>query len=212
MGREALVHAEVADEAGEVRALLESGEVILRGAIRRSYPTAALNGLAVDQDVLRFTCAGETVRLHLGARKSEAWCKAITTPPPTLRAKLGLQNGARALLIGSFEDQALAEALDGVLVADGAAAGMMIACIEGQKHLSVAQALHAAHPRLALWTIFPKGRGVSFGESEIRTALRAKGFRDTKSCAVSERLSATRYHLMKVSAPAAGRSMRQLLK
>lgn len=46
----------------------------------------------------------------------------------------------------------------------------------------------------SLWTIYPKGRGVAFGEREIRTALRAAGFRDTKSCAVSGLLTATRYN------------------
>jgi hypothetical protein len=195
MGQEALVHAEVGSEAGEVRAFLESSELILRGAIRRRYPRSAIAGVAVDKEGLCFICAGEAVRLHLDARKAEAWRKAITTPPPSLRAKLGLQNGARALLIGSYEDEALAEALDGVLVEDGTAAGMMIACIEGPKDLSAAQVMHAAHPRLALWAIYPKGRGVSFGESEIRVALRAKGLRDTKSCAVSARLTATRFNL-----------------
>jgi hypothetical protein len=41
MGREALTHAEVGGECGEVRALLESGELILRGAIRRHFPRSA---------------------------------------------------------------------------------------------------------------------------------------------------------------------------
>ena len=195
MGREALVHAEVGNEADEVRALLESGELILRGAIRRRYPRSALEGAAVEGEVLCFTYAGEAVRLHLGARAAEAWRKAITTPPRSLRAKLGLDKGERALLIGSFDDDALAEALDGALVEDGAAAGMMIACIEGPDDLIAAQTIHRAHPGLALWAIYPKGRDVTFGESKVRAALRMKGFRDTKSCAVSERLTATRYTL-----------------
>ena len=195
MGREALAYAEVGSEAEEVRALLESGELILRGAIRRRYPKTALEGVTVEGEVLYFAHAGEAVRLHLGAREAEAWRKAITTPPPSLRTKLGLNKGARALLVGSFEDDALAEALDGVLVEDGADAAVMIACIERPNDLSAARTLHAAHPSLALWAVYPKGRGVTFGENEIRASLRAKGFRDTKSCAVSERLTATRYNL-----------------
>ncbi len=195
MGREALVYAEVGSETDEVRALLESGELILRGAIRRRCPKPALEGVTVEGEVLCFTYAGDPVRLHLGAREAEAWRKAITMPPPSLRTKLGLNKGARALLVGSFEDDALAEALDGVLVEDGADAAVMIACIERPDDLSAARTLHAAHPSLALWAVYPKGRGVTFGENEIRASLRAKGFRDTKSCAVSERLTATRYNL-----------------
>ncbi|MBV9566772.1 MAG: hypothetical protein JO172_01410 [Hyphomicrobiales bacterium] len=194
MGREAVVHAEVGNEADEVRALLEIGELILRGPIRRRFPKMALSDVTVEGEVLRFVCANEAVRLHLGARQAKAWHKAITAPPPTLRAKLELDKGARALLIGSFDDDALAEALDGVLVKDGSAAGMMIACVERVDDLAMANATHAAHPELAIWAIYPKGR-TAFGEKEIRTALRAKGFRDTKSCAVSARLTATRYNL-----------------
>ena len=194
MGREALIHAEVGDETGEVRALLESAELILRGAIRRRFPRSSIKSVKVKSDTLCFTCAGESVRLHLATRAAEAWRKAITMPPPGLRAKLGLDKGARALLVGSFDDDVLANALKGVLVKDGLDAAMLIVCVGGPRDLAAAQAIHAVHPGLSLWTIYPKGRGVAFGEREIRTALRAAGFRDTKSCAVSGLLTATRYN------------------
>jgi hypothetical protein len=193
MGREAIVQAEVGREAGEVRALLESDELILRGAIRRRFERPALEGVAVEGEDLCFTCAGETVRLALGTRLARVWAEAIARPPPSLRAKLGLDKGARALLLGCFGDAALAEALDGVLVEHGADAAMLIACIAGPADLAAACAVHAAYPRLPLWAVYPKGRGVAFGDGEIRAALRAEGFRDSKSCAVSDRLTATRY-------------------
>jgi hypothetical protein len=193
MGREAIVQAEVGSEAGEVRALLESDELILRGAIRRRFGRLALEGVAVEGGDLRFTCAGETVRLALGARLARVWAEAIARPPPSLRAKLGLDEGARALLLGTFGDAALAEALDGVLVEHGADAAMLIACIAGPADLAAACAVHAAYPCLPLWAVYPKGRGVAFGDGAIRAALRAEGFRDSKSCAVSDRLTATRY-------------------
>jgi len=77
VGREALVHAEVGDETGEVRALLESAELILRGAIRRRFPRSSIKSVTVKSDALCFTCAGESVRLHLARRAAEAWRKAI---------------------------------------------------------------------------------------------------------------------------------------
>lgn len=194
MGREALVLAEVGDETGEVRALLESAELILRGAIRRRFPRPSIKSVTVKRDTLYFTCAGEPVRLHLGTRAAEAWCKVIATPPPGLREKLGLDKGARALLIGSFDDDILTNALKGVVVKDGADATMLIVCVGGPDDLAAAQAIHAAHPGLPLWTIYPKGSRAAFGEREIRTVLRAAGFRDTKSCAVSSLLTATRYN------------------
>ena len=86
MGREARVRADVGSEAGEVKALLESQELILRGEIRRRFSKAAMTDVAADGDTLRFIFAGETVRLHLGSKVAQAWAKAIATMPPSLRA------------------------------------------------------------------------------------------------------------------------------
>jgi hypothetical protein len=191
MGREAVVNAEVGADAGEVKALLETRELILRGELRRRYPKEALEGVRVDGDTLCFTVSGEAVRLHLGRRLAEAWAKAIATPPPSLRAKLGLDKGAKAFLIGSCDDAALTDALDGALTRDAAEAAMVIACIDGPAELAAAQ---AASPALPVWAIYPKGKNVTFGDTAIRAAMRASGFRDIKVCAVSDQLTATRYH------------------
>lgn len=194
MGREALCYAEVDGEAGEVRALLESTELILRGHIRRHFAKADIAGVKVQGEVLCFTVAGETVRLHLGARGANAWSTAIAKPPPSLRAKLGLDKGARAILVGTCDDAVLAEALDGVLVDNVAAADMIITRIEGPDDLVAAQAAHDTSNHAPIWAIYPKGKGVAFGDTAIRSILREAGFRDTKSCAVSDRLTATRYN------------------
>lgn len=193
MGREALVHAEVGGEAGEVRALLESSELILRGEIRRRFPKAAMTDLRVEDDMLCFVCQGGAVRLALGARAAASWAEAIAKPPPSLRAKLGLDKGAKARLIGACDDEVLAEAIDGALAPAGEAATMLIACVNGPDDLAKALDALSAAPQMALWAIYPKGK-VTFGDTAIREALRAQGLRDTKSCAVSERLTATRYN------------------
>lgn len=193
MGREALTHAEVGGVRGEVRALLESGELVLRGAIRRHFPRSALVGVTAHEDRLCFTCAGEEVQLYLGPKTAAAWAKAIAAPPPTLRAKLGLDKGGRALVLGAFDDKALTEAVTGARAQDAATADMIVACIRSSDELRAARDLHKAHERLPLWTIYPKGSGVAFGERDVRAFLRAEGLRDTKSCAVSDRLTATRY-------------------
>ncbi|MFT3972303.1 MAG: hypothetical protein QM699_02270 [Amaricoccus sp.] len=191
MGREALVHAEVGREAGEVKALLEARELILRGDIRRRFPKAMMSDVRVEGPMLRFSCHGEAVALSLGAKAADAWAGAIATPPPGLRAKLGLDKGAKALLIGVCDDPALAEALDGTLVDDVGEASMAIARIDAGEDLAKAQ---AACGTLPLWAVYPKGKAVPFGDAAIRTALRDVGWRDTRSCAVSDHLTATRYN------------------
>lgn len=193
MGKEADIRADVDDTSGEVRALLERDELILRGEIRRRFPRATLQDATVADGVLSFTGAGQQVRLHLGDAAA-TWHAAITTPPPSLRAKLGLDRGAKALLHGACHDADLAAALDGVLTENGAEAAMLVACLAGPEDLAAAEALQARYPRLPIWAVYPKGRNVPFGDGAIRETLRAHGFRDTKSCAVSSRLTATRYN------------------
>ncbi|MBL8130094.1 MAG: hypothetical protein JNM64_20825 [Chloroflexia bacterium] len=193
MGKEADIRAEVGNAAGEVRALLERDELILRGEIRRRFPRTALQDTTVADGVLSFTGAGQAVRLHLGDAAA-TWHTAITTPPPSLRAKLGLDRGAKALLHGPCDDADLAAALAGVVTANGAEAAMLVACITSRDDLAAAEAVQARYPRLPIWAVYPKGRNVPFGDGAIRDTLRAHGFKDTKACAVSARLTATRYN------------------
>lgn len=194
MGREADIWAEVGDEAGSVRALLESDALILRSSIRRRYLRRDLERVEVDGDALTFTCCGAAVRLHMGVKIASGWREAIMTPPPTLRSKLRLECGARAMLIGINGDVALREALDGVLVTDIGTADMIVACVEAGSDLDAALDLHALRQSLPIWAVYRKGPKVFFGATFTRERMRAAGFRDTKTCAVSEVRTATRYH------------------
>lgn len=193
MGKEADIRAEVDDTSGEVRALLERDELLLRGDIRRRFPRTTLQDVAVADGVFSFIGAGQQVRLHLGDA-AQTWYAAITTPPPSLRAKLGLDMGAKALLHGESDDLELAAALDGVLTEDGAQAAMLVACITSLEDLAATEPVHAQYPRLPIWAVHPKGRNVPFGDSAICETLREHGFRDTKTCAVSSSLTATRHN------------------
>ncbi len=190
MGREAVVHVEVGAEAGEAKVLLESAELILRGGVRRKFPREAMQAIVVDGDVLTFSCGGEAVRLHLGAATS-AWAKALTTPPASLRTKLGLDGGVLAFVVGVVDDEALNEALAGAATTNVTQASMIVAVVERAEDLAAAVALSSTLP---LWAVYPKGKAARFGDNDIRTALREAGYRDTKTCAVSARLTATRYN------------------
>lgn len=194
MGREALAYVEVGSAAGEVKALLESHELILRGAIKRRFPKAAIESLSVEDETLCFMVAGEAVRLALGNKIAASWMEAILKPPASLRTKLGLDKGAKALLIGAHEDDDLGEATKGVLVEDGTKPDMLLALVYSEADLNRAFSIHASIPGIPLWAIYPKGKAATFGDTAIRTKLRDLGFRDTKSCAVSDRLTATRYN------------------
>jgi hypothetical protein len=194
MGREAKVHVTCGSEAGQVKVLLESRELILRGAIRRRYPKAAIDNLAVHGETLTFACAGEQVQLDLGEKAAASWFEAIRKPPPSLAAKLGLDKGAKALLIGVCDDPVLSAALSDALVTADQTPDMIVTVIGAEQDLDQALSAHAQFARIALWAIYPKGKAAAFGDTAIRAMLRNRGFRDTKSCAVSDILTATRYN------------------
>ncbi|MFJ6321999.1 MULTISPECIES: hypothetical protein [unclassified Rhizobium] len=199
MGREVLIHAVAGPEAGEVRALLESDELILRGEIRRRYAKLQITSILSDGGILRFTYDGELVSLHLGERTAEAWRKAITTPSPNLRAKLGLAPDRNAFLIGAPVATELRDALAGAQAPEVHDAPMIIAVVCSLSDLSNALNAHSQAPHLPIWIVCRKGKGASVGSNDIRKALRSARLRDTKICSVSNDWTATRYISAEVS-------------
>jgi hypothetical protein len=193
MGREATVAARVGPEAATVKALLEATELILRGAIRRRYALTALQSATVADGELRFCSGNEQVALALGDAESRRWLAKISTPPPTLAAKLGIGPAALAWVWGRADDEALATALQGHTRTDAAAAQMMVAVVHSSAELSAALDARQAHGFTTVWVVHPKGRGASLGDAAIRQRLRALGAVDNKISAVSEQLTATRY-------------------
>ncbi|MGA1836707.1 hypothetical protein VD659_07210 [Herbiconiux sp. 11R-BC] len=120
MGAEAVTAVTVTDASGavtahapEVKAVLESRELLLRTPLRRVLPVAELSEVVVtaDGERLRFRHGAETVELALGAPTAARWAKKLLTPPPTLAAKLGLSAGHPPLVIGPVTDAHLAAAL-----------------------------------------------------------------------------------------------------
>lgn len=84
MGREAITRVEIGGEAGDVLALLESTELILRGDIRRRFPRDRLVNVHVDGSALCFTCNGESVSpaygRHRGREMEERDCHSTAEP------------------------------------------------------------------------------------------------------------------------------------
>lgn len=193
MGREQICQARVGAEAAEVKALLETSELILRGGLRRRYPLAQLQQLQVAGDALHFQAAGEAVQLQLGAAEAQRWLAKIHRPPPTLAAKLGVSAQQPAWVHGPLDDAALAQALHGATTRNPAAAQLMLAVVGSAAALDAALQVHAALPCRALWLVHAKGPHAPLGDSAIRSTLRACGYVDNKTTAVSEVHTATRY-------------------
>jgi hypothetical protein len=193
MGRDVSTHAEFGGKTGAVRALLEAAGITLRGEIRARIPRDRLTGWQVDGDDLSLATADGPLLLTLGAAEAAAWCRALDKPLPGLAQKLGITPATRLWRMTPVTDETLTAALDGAPLATPATATLALAVILTDADLAGLVAAAAAHRGLPFWAVNEKGPHAALGENAIRTALRAAGLIDTKSCAVSDRLSATRY-------------------
>ena len=192
MGLEAETTCVHSGKSFAVKALLESTELILRGALKRKLPIAGLKLVAVKNTALTFEAKGERYALALGATKSAAWARKIATPPPSLAKKLGLSETSMAYVIGPVDDEALAAALQGHMVVNIAEAGFILAVLRSEADLSAVLKAHGKSA-LPLWLANVKGAKSPLGENAIRAVMRGAGSMDVKTCAVSAALSATRY-------------------
>src|SRR5947209_16970258 len=112
MGQEVVCFAELGGHREKGRALLETSEIVFRGASRKfrlKIPFAKIRSArAFDGELRLKTPDGEAV-FTLGAA-AEKWLDKIKNPKPRLD-KLGVKPGASVVLVGSFETQFLDDIL-----------------------------------------------------------------------------------------------------
>lgn len=194
MGREATCSCRAGAHSETARALLESSEIRVRGAtLKLRAAPGSLRGLSVVGDDLVFEVDGQAWRLTLGATEAGKWQHKLTTPPPTLAAKLGVSTDTPAFVVGTVDDLELAQALRGATTSDPAGASVLLAVVD---HPAVLDEALATHHRMAcpgVWMVYRKGAQAEPGDQAIRTRLRALGYADHKTCAVSASWTATRY-------------------
>ncbi len=199
MGKEALGECRWGEDAAEVKALLEAGELILRGEMRgmmrRRVAFSRMQAVRAQGELLRFELAGEAVSLALGEAMAEKWAKAIAMPPPSLAKKLGITAETTARMLGEADDAALRAALEEAAEVSATRGELIVARADTEAEL--AGALKAASAQLAtgvpLWVVFPKGKGHGIDEHAVRAMGLAMGVVDNKVSAVSERLTAMRF-------------------
>ena len=204
MGLEAMSQFVHQGRSTPVKALLESRELILRGAVRKTFRIADIvNPHAVDGQLL-FESGGEAYSLALPEGEAGKWLKKLTARPPSLAEKLGLDAMHKAMVRGAADDAEVGTALHGATTDDRALAAIGVAIALTPPELAAAtdDLIHAL-PHAALWVIYPKGGASALPEAEVRNHMRSLGYIDTKSCAVSDTLTATRFNPRKAVMPTA---------
>jgi hypothetical protein len=199
MGKEAVGECRWGDEVVEVKALLEAGELILRGDVRakmqRKVAFRKMAAVRAEGGLLRFEVDGTAVSLTLGEEMAEKWAKAMVTPPPSLAKKLGITAETTVRMLGEADDAALKAALEEAAEVSNSRGELIVARADTEAEL--AGALKTASAQLAkgvpLWVVYPKGKGHSIDEHAVRSMGLALGVVDNKVSAVSERLTAMRF-------------------
>jgi hypothetical protein len=193
MGRDTETIAHWYGQTAEVRALLESTEIILRGGIRDRVGRAEVTSMSIDQGWLQLKTERGLLVLELGEVEAARWLKALQKPQPTLAEKLGVSPACLAFVLGAVEDAELEAALRSVVTADLAQAGVLVAVLASAADLVAAFALAASAPELGVWCVYPKGHRAAVTDAAVRAFFRDRAYVDNKACAVSEVLTATRY-------------------
>lgn len=190
MGREASCSITFGGQCGTAKLLLESSEIILRGDLRAKIARADIQGFAAAGDDLVIQTASGPLRATLGATEAALWVKALAKPVPTLVQKLGIKTDTALLVIGPLTDSGLIAALSGHDQA--AKPGLLLAELPDQTAFDAALAQCQAHPDAAFWGVTRKAKS-AFPDAALRARMRAAGYVDSKSCAVSDAFTATRY-------------------
>jgi hypothetical protein len=199
MGREAVCTCDWAGSVAEVKALLETSELILRGDIRKRVPFSEIKDVSVRPEILRFRVGQEKVELWLGASAAK-WADVITSPPASLARKLGIKRETVVRTIGGIDDENLKSALTEAGEISEESSDLIVACVDTPEALQ--GVLDAAKAQLSqgvpIWMVYAKGPGHALNETAIRSLLRANGLMDTKVASVSSKLTALRFSKRKV--------------
>jgi hypothetical protein len=197
--------AEVGDWVGQGRLLLETDELIFRGAQRTVVPRASIRGARAQDGWLIVDHQHGTARFDLGDL-AESWARAITNPRTRID-KLDVKPTSRAAVIGVTDEEFLAELREraaAVEVSDAVEnVDLIFYAIDDVLDLERLPALRERIvPAGALWLIHPRGDPELKHEPIVAAAKRA-GLIDTKTARFSETHTALKLVVPRAARPAA---------
>jgi hypothetical protein len=182
MGNELDCTARFGKQSGRGKALLETNEILFRGAFRLKIPFSSIKSSKAADGELRIQTAEGLAVFELGPT-AERWCEKILHPKSRLE-KLGVKPGAAVSLIGAFEAEFLRELREQTSnITVGKVAGDMewffLAAGSRGDLASVAKLAKAMTGAAALWIVYPKGQK-QITENDVLAAGRKAGLKDVK--------------------------------
>jgi hypothetical protein len=189
MGNEALCRVEIGSESADAKALLETEELIVRGALRAKIPFREAKDVVADGGVLRLCWNGRDVRIHVG-KDAAKWAEKIRNPK-SVAEKLGVKPGQKISIVGKIDDGFLGDVDASRRLRKNS--DIIFFAANTRDDLARLSGLRdALAPAGALWIIRPKGGG-AITEAETMAAGKAAGLVDVKVVRFSETHTAEKF-------------------
>lgn len=193
MGNEALCRVEVDGKSAEAKVLLETSELIVRGAVKLRIPFSEMESVDADGDLLRIRWSGRSASFTLGPQ-AKKWAEKIRNPKSVID-KLGIKPGQRITALGALDDDFVAQlsALGEVSRRPRNNSDIVFYAVWRQDQLEKLTSLRALlTPAGALWVIRPKS-AAAVTESQVLAAGKAAGLVDVKVVRFSESHTAEKF-------------------
>jgi hypothetical protein len=182
MGAEVVCKVRFGKQESEGKALLETSEVLFRGAFRLKIPFSTIKSVkAVDGELHLQTAEGAAV-FHLGAA-AEKWRDKILHPKSRIE-KLGVKPEAKVSLLGEFDPEFVREvaaltksASKGKLAADSEC--IFFAADSKGELGALSKISKSMQGATALWIVYPKGQ-TRITENDVLAAGRKSSLKDVK--------------------------------
>src|SRR5215212_4566320 len=199
MGNEALCRVEIGGQSADAKALLETEELIVRGALRAKIPFREAKDVAVEGGVLRLRWNDRDVRIHVGGDAAK-WAEKIRNPK-SVEAKLGAKAGQKIAIIGKI-DESFLEGVDADVSHRLRRENDVIffAANKRDELARLAELRGGLVAAGAVWVIRPKGGG-AISESDVMAAGKAAGLVDVKVVKFSETHTAEKFVIPTSSRP-----------
>lgn len=181
MGNEVLTRVSLGEESAEAKALLETEEVVVRGAIKARIPFREMTELRAEDGVLAFRWGDREVRIHVG-KDAAKWAEKIRNPKSVLD-KLGVKAAQKIAVIGDVDGAFLDE-----LQARGADVSrrlrrdcdvIFFAAKRKEELARLEELRRSLQPAGAIWVLRPKG-DPAISEADVMAAGKAAGLVDVK--------------------------------
>lgn len=186
MGQEIKCRVDFSGQSSEGKALLETSEIIFRGAFRLKIPFQAITALEASKGKLSIQYPEGQAVFHIG-KAADKWADKVRNPPSRLD-KLGVKPGIKARLIGRHDDDFRRElAGRGAVLSAKKPQLVFLSVQEKDQLVELAYLLETP-----VWIIYPKGVK-TITEGDVIAAGRAAGFIDIKVCAFSATHTALKF-------------------